>query len=79
MRPPHRHGLLLEQIGHAAGMVEMAVGEPHGLQLKLPLGCFLQHMRHIAAHIGEHGLAAFVIPKQRAVLPKRCNRHDFKL
>ena len=79
VRADYRQRGMLNHLGHAAGMVEVAVGKPDGLGLHAELGGFFQQLRHVAAHVYPHGFFAFFVPQERTVLAKRGNGEHGKV
>lgn len=79
MRTDDGDGTVFAQCHHAAGMVEMAVGQPNGGQGEVFRVQLLQEEGNVAADIGQDGFAGFVIPQKGAVLAERGNGNDFGL
>ena len=79
MRAEHRHRPQAHQLVGAGGVVEMAVGEPHGFEYQAAAVDFCQKLRHVAANVGEYGFAAFVVPQQGAVLAEGGNGGNVKM
>ena len=75
----YRQRGMLNHLGHAASMVEVAVGEPDGLGLHAEFGGFFQQLRHIAAHVDPHGFFAFFVPQERTVLAEGSNGEHGKV
>ena len=67
------------QFHHAAGMVEVSVGQPNGGQGEIFRVQLLQQVGNVAADIGQDGFAGFVIPQEGTVLAERGNGNDFGL
>ena len=79
VRADYRQLGMLNHLGHAAGMVEVAVGKPDGFELHAELGGFFQQLRHVAAHVYPHGFFAFFVPQERTVLAERGNGEHGKV
>ena len=68
VRADYRQRGMLNHLGHAAGMIEVAVGKPDGLGLHAEFGGFFQQLWHVAAHVYPHGFFAVFVPQERTVL-----------
>ena len=79
VRADYRQLGMLNHLGHAAGMVEMAVGKPDGFGLHAEFGGFFQQLRHVSTHVYPHGFFAFFVPQERTVLAERGNGEHGKV
>ena len=66
------------QIGGAADMVDMAVGEPDLLDRDAGLLDRLQNLGNVPAGVDHHGLLGRLVPDDGAVLLEQRHRHDHR-
>jgi len=64
------------QLGRAAGVVEVAVGDPDLLHRQPLLGDRGQQPRNLAARIDHRGLLRLLAPDDGAILLQRRHRRD---